>query len=122
MRNPFPFPTKNPTNMDASVTGIQEPFDLIRLSLSERVFVKLRGDRELTGILHVRTTQISEQQHGYSSRRIGIRRPYELDHERRGRDNNDCRSRRRQQWTRNCQCMLPVTCFGQTFALTWLAK
>jgi len=35
-----------------STTGIQEPFDLIRLSLSERVFVKLRGDRELTGILH----------------------------------------------------------------------
>ncbi|KAI0311971.1 hypothetical protein OF83DRAFT_1148444 [Amylostereum chailletii] len=33
-------------------SGIQEPFDLIRLSLSERVFVKLRGDRELTGILH----------------------------------------------------------------------
>jgi len=32
--------------------AIQEPFDLIRLSLSERVFVKLRGDRELTGILH----------------------------------------------------------------------
>ncbi|KAF8842713.1 hypothetical protein PAXINDRAFT_7562 [Paxillus involutus ATCC 200175] len=38
--------------MDPSTTGIQEPFDLIRLSLSERVFVKLRGDRELTGILH----------------------------------------------------------------------
>ncbi|KAF5322539.1 hypothetical protein D9619_000642 [Psilocybe cf. subviscida] len=38
--------------MDSTVTGIQEPFDLIRLSLSERVFVKLRGDRELTGILH----------------------------------------------------------------------
>jgi len=37
--------------MDTS-SGIQEPFDLIRLSLSERVFVKLRGDRELTGILH----------------------------------------------------------------------
>ncbi|KAJ7590900.1 hypothetical protein C8J56DRAFT_546197 [Mycena floridula] len=36
----------DPTN------GIQEPFDLIRLSLSERVFVKLRGDREMTGILH----------------------------------------------------------------------
>jgi len=33
-------------------SGIQEPFDLIRLSLSERVFVKLRGDRELTGVLH----------------------------------------------------------------------
>ncbi|KAI0036782.1 hypothetical protein K488DRAFT_75780 [Vararia minispora EC-137] len=37
--------------MDTS-GAIQEPFDLIRLSLSERVFVKLRGDRELTGILH----------------------------------------------------------------------
>ncbi|KAG5648909.1 Sm-like protein lsm3b [Asterophora parasitica] len=37
--------------MDPS-SGIQEPFDLIRLSLSERVFVKLRGDREITGILH----------------------------------------------------------------------
>lgn len=40
--------------MDPSSTGIQEPFDLIRLSLSERVFVKLRGDREVVGILHVR--------------------------------------------------------------------
>ncbi|THV08371.1 like-Sm ribonucleo protein [Dendrothele bispora CBS 962.96] len=38
--------------MDPSSSGIQEPFDLIRLSLSERVFVKLRGDREMTGILH----------------------------------------------------------------------
>ncbi|KIO12650.1 hypothetical protein M404DRAFT_12819 [Pisolithus tinctorius Marx 270] len=38
--------------MDPSSTGIQEPFDLIRLSLSERVFVKLRGDRELSGVLH----------------------------------------------------------------------
>ncbi|KIM68860.1 hypothetical protein SCLCIDRAFT_20166 [Scleroderma citrinum Foug A] len=37
--------------MDPSST-IQEPFDLIRLSLSERVFVKLRGDRELVGVLH----------------------------------------------------------------------
>ncbi len=40
-------------DMDASSNGIQEPFDLIRLSLGERVFVKLRGDRELTGVLHV---------------------------------------------------------------------
>ncbi|KAF5359048.1 hypothetical protein D9758_004755 [Tetrapyrgos nigripes] len=38
--------------MDPLSSGIQEPFDLIRLSLSERVFVKLRGDREMTGILH----------------------------------------------------------------------
>lgn len=40
-------------SMDPPSSGIQEPFDLIRLSLSERVFVKLRGDREITGILHV---------------------------------------------------------------------
>ncbi|KAH9894477.1 hypothetical protein C8Q73DRAFT_518944 [Cubamyces lactineus] len=39
-------------DMDPASNGIQEPFDLIRLSLSERVFVKLRGDRELTGVLH----------------------------------------------------------------------
>ncbi|KAL1691708.1 hypothetical protein GGG16DRAFT_52943 [Schizophyllum commune] len=35
-----------------STSSIQEPFDLIRLSLSERVFVKLRGDRQLEGVLH----------------------------------------------------------------------
>lgn len=37
---------------DALTSGVQEPLDLIRLSLSERVFVKLRGERELSGILH----------------------------------------------------------------------
>jgi U6 snRNA-associated Sm-like protein LSm3 len=31
---------------------IEEPFDLIRLSLDERIFVKLKGDRELRGTLH----------------------------------------------------------------------
>ncbi|PWN36028.1 uncharacterized protein FA14DRAFT_160933 [Meira miltonrushii] len=35
-----------------SLTGIQEPFDLMRLSISERVYVKMRGDRELRGTLH----------------------------------------------------------------------
>ncbi|KAL8280420.1 hypothetical protein RQP46_007068 [Phenoliferia psychrophenolica] len=34
------------------VTKATEPIDLIRVSLSERVFVKLRGDRELRGVLH----------------------------------------------------------------------
>ncbi|THG95530.1 hypothetical protein EW145_g7941 [Phellinidium pouzarii] len=38
--------------MSGTSEGIQEPFDLIRLSLNERVFVKLRGDRELNGVLH----------------------------------------------------------------------
>ncbi|KAH8927128.1 Sm-like ribonucleoprotein [Atractiella rhizophila] len=31
---------------------ISQPLDLIRLSLSEQVFIKLRGDRELRGVLH----------------------------------------------------------------------
>lgn len=35
-----------------STPAIAEPFDLIRVSLSERVFIKLRGDRELRGVLH----------------------------------------------------------------------
>jgi small nuclear ribonucleoprotein (snRNP)-like protein len=43
---------------DAPSSGVQEPFDLIRLSLSERVFVKLRGDRELSGVLHVRSAPL----------------------------------------------------------------
>ena len=33
---------------------VSEPLDLVRLSLDEIVFVKLRGDRELKGRLHVR--------------------------------------------------------------------
>ena len=35
-------------------TSIAEPLDLVRLLLDEVVFVKLRGDRELKGRLHVR--------------------------------------------------------------------
>ncbi|KAG6526104.1 hypothetical protein ZIOFF_016081 [Zingiber officinale] len=33
---------------------VKEPLDLIRLSLDERIYVKLRSDRELRGKLHVR--------------------------------------------------------------------
>ena len=33
---------------------VKEPLDLIRLSLDERIYVKLRGERELRGRLHVR--------------------------------------------------------------------
>lgn len=32
---------------------VKEPMDLIRLSLDEKVYVKLRGDRELRGRMHV---------------------------------------------------------------------
>ncbi|KAJ2005234.1 U4/U6-U5 snRNP complex subunit lsm3 [Coemansia thaxteri] len=31
---------------------VEEPLDLVRLSLDERIYVKLRGDRELRGRLH----------------------------------------------------------------------
>lgn len=33
---------------------MREPLDLIRLSLDEKVYVKLKGERELRGKLHVR--------------------------------------------------------------------
>lgn len=32
---------------------VKEPLDLIRLSIDERIYVKLRGERELRGKLHV---------------------------------------------------------------------
>jgi len=39
-----------------AVDVVEEPLDLIHLSLDERIHVKLRGDRELRGRLHVRQT------------------------------------------------------------------
>ena len=33
--------------------NVSEPLDLVRLLIDEFVFVKLRGDRELKGRLHV---------------------------------------------------------------------
>ncbi len=36
-----------------SVQTIEEPLDLIKLSLDERIYVKMRNDRELKGRLHV---------------------------------------------------------------------
>ena len=32
--------------------AVEEPLDLIRLSLDERVYVKMRNERELKGRLH----------------------------------------------------------------------
>lgn len=34
-------------------TTVNQPIDLIRLSLDERIYVKCKGDRELRGKLHV---------------------------------------------------------------------
>jgi hypothetical protein len=38
---------------DEGANAVSEPLDLVRLSLDEIVFVRLRGDRELKGRLHV---------------------------------------------------------------------
>ena len=48
---------------DAGANPVNEPLDLVRLSLNEVVFVKLRGDRELQGRLHVRAPYLLEN-HG----------------------------------------------------------
>ena len=32
--------------------GVEEPLELIRLAVDERIYVKLRGERELWGKLH----------------------------------------------------------------------
>ena len=41
---------------DENATAVSEPLDLVRLSLDEIVFVRLRGERELKGRLHVCTS------------------------------------------------------------------
>lgn len=46
---------------DAGGNPVNEPLDLVRLSLNEVVFVKLRGDRELKGRLHVRNSKRSRR-------------------------------------------------------------
>ena len=33
---------------------IEEPLDLIRLALDELIYIKMKGERELRGKLHVR--------------------------------------------------------------------
>ena len=33
--------------------AVKEPLDLIKLAIDESVYVKLKGDREIKGILHV---------------------------------------------------------------------
>ena len=52
-----PGPEAAATMADAGdeATNVSEPLDLVRLLLDEVVFVKLRGDRELKGRLHVCT-------------------------------------------------------------------
>lgn len=48
------FDTKmyTPPEEEVVANTVEEPLDLIRLSLDERIYVKLRNDRELRGKLH----------------------------------------------------------------------
>lgn len=41
------------TATKASAGGLEQPLDLIKLSLDEKILVKLKGDREIRGVLHV---------------------------------------------------------------------
>lgn len=56
---------------------VAEPLDLVRLLLNEVVFVKLRGDRELKGKLHVSLRRHSNQCMG-ANVGSGIRQPLQL--------------------------------------------
>lgn len=44
---------ENNSERIAMSSSVEEPLDLIRLSLDERIYVKCRGERELRGKLHV---------------------------------------------------------------------
>lgn len=73
--------------------NVSEPLDLVRLLIDEFVFVKLRGDRELKGRLHVRHPPSSlRYQESLRSRTCtdvyaGIRQPLQLGAGRGGGDN-----------------------------------
>ncbi|KAJ4462963.1 putative LSM3; U6 small nuclear RNA and mRNA degradation associated [Paratrimastix pyriformis] len=41
-----------PPTSAPEVETVREPLDLIRLSIGEKIYVKLRSDRELRGTLH----------------------------------------------------------------------
>lgn len=73
---------------DASANPVNEPLDLVRLSLNEVVFVKLRGDRELQGRLHVRMSGRPGERALMDN--TGIRQPLQLGSRRRHRDSVRC--------------------------------
>ena len=48
---------------EADAVAVREPLDLVRLALVERVYVKLRGERELRGRLHV--SSVGREREGF---------------------------------------------------------
>jgi len=92
----------SPEEPGAGANPVNEPLDLVRLSLNEVVFVKLRGDRELQGRLHVRILPAMHIVIPLEDPRpcvltemclLGIRQPLQPGARRGGRD--DLHSRRR---------------------------
>lgn len=69
---------------DGAAAPVSEPLDLVRLSLDEVVFVKLRGDRELKGRLHV--SLCGGTGGNICSSQIGIRQSLQLGTRGRGGD------------------------------------
>jgi hypothetical protein len=80
---------------------MEEPLDLIRLSIDERVYVKCRGDRELWGKLHVSTKKKNTSLLGLCAlcregkirsvfRSLNFRRPDDLVELRMDRDSLSC--------------------------------
>nr|XP_046240963.1 snRNA-associated Sm-like protein LSm3 [Scatophagus argus] len=45
-------PMADEVEQQPTTNTVEEPLDLIRLSLDERIYVKMRNDRELRGRLH----------------------------------------------------------------------
>ena len=78
---------------DGGGAAVSEPLDLVRLSLDEFVFVKLRGDRELKGRLHVRPGNPLFF-HMVRLTAIGIRQSLQFGSWRCGRDSLHGRGRR----------------------------
>jgi hypothetical protein len=74
--------------MDEKDEGANEPLDLVRLCIDETVIVKLRGDRELKGRLHVcaalsqlGTSTLTRRRHTIAIATLSsvtVRRPFSL--------------------------------------------
>lgn len=75
---------------DAGASSVSEPLDLVRLSLDEIVFVKLRGDRELKGRLHVGLLVQGLWWEWYADELLGLRQSLQSGHGRRGGNHLRC--------------------------------
>ena len=51
---------------------LKEPLDLIRLSLDEKIYVKMRNERELRGRLHVSLTKLNVSETIYQINQKGF--------------------------------------------------